>query len=102
MPAHQREPQSPAAGEVALPSPFVSPATVSSLSDVNVISESLVPFAMIVAPGDAWSVVAVSNFTTTPGSIVRTAGLATVTVLVTMYGEFASVQVVFVEIVPDT
>ena len=42
------------------------------------------------------------NFTTTPGSIVNVTPLATVTFPSTTYGLPAVVQVVFVEIVPET
>ncbi len=74
-------PQLPADGVVA-PSPLVSPQTLSSLLAVNTTGPVAVPFADR-PPLTIKSVVEYSNFTTTPGSIVRVAPAATATSPVT-------------------
>ena len=91
--------QSPGAGAVAEPSPLVSPPAVSSWREVKYTLLSEVPLTWRVplteraVPG--W------NLTTTPGSIVRVTPEFTERPCTT-YGLLACVQVVLVEIVPET
>src|SRR5713226_1091332 len=94
-------PQSPAAGTLALPSPLVSPATLSSRKEVNTIFCVAVPFAtrapstMIAArPQLPWI------FTTTPGEIVRVTPELTKTPHTTK-GLPDKPQVVSVDMVPE-
>ena len=69
--------QSPAAGELALPSPLVSPPTVSSASEVKVTGlaavplTSRVPSTVRVAEALALTTTPLSIVSVTPSGIVR-------------------------------
>lgn len=89
--------QSLAAGLLAEPSPFVSPATASSWNEVNTIGCAYGPTASKVPLTSSRA--DFLNLTTVPGSIVRVAPLATVTVLSTT---ISPRQVVSAAIVPET
>jgi hypothetical protein len=99
------EPQSPAFGPLAVPSPFVSPPAESSASDVKTTGCCAVPRIFSVPfkssrPGSVPKVPAPSlSFTVVPGWTVSVTPVATVTGPLTTT---TPDQVVFALIVPET
>jgi hypothetical protein len=59
--------QSPAEGVVRLPSPLVSPPTVSSLSDVKITGSAVEPWATSAPPSCTRMFTMLANFTIAPG-----------------------------------
>src|SRR3989344_7633836 len=93
--------QSPAAGEVAPPSPLVSPPPASSLIDVKYIREEDPAESATKLPETLIFEVALANFTTVAAGIVSVVPAFTVSVPSMTY-VLEAVHVVFVAIFPDT